>query len=83
MKAGAGRKPDQVLYPNDNVLAGKELRLRQQYFYVACSLRISCAASARNCWKLDGIALEAFIHLNETHPALGDRVDADLRIARE
>ena len=59
-----------VLYPNDNTMAGKELRLRQQYFFVCCSL-----ADILRRFREDGndwsqLPEKAFIHLNETHPAL-------------
>lgn len=59
-----------VLYPNDNVLAGKELRLRQQYFFVSCSLQdILRRFHLKNSdWRL--LPEKAFIQLNETHPAL-------------
>ncbi|MEL6936906.1 MAG: glycogen/starch/alpha-glucan phosphorylase, partial [Cyanobacteria bacterium J06607_17] len=60
-----------VLYPNDEQIQGKELRLQQQYFFVSCSLqdmiRIHLAA---------GLSLETFhekftAQLNDTHPAVG------------
>ena len=59
-----------VLYPNDNTMAGKELRLKQQYFFVACSLRDILRRFRQNndSWEL--LPEKAFIHLNETHPAL-------------
>ena len=59
-----------VLYPNDNTMAGKELRLKQQYFFVACSLRdiLRRFRQSNNDWDL--LPQKAFIHLNETHPAL-------------
>lgn len=59
-----------VLYPNDNVLAGKELRLRQQYFFVSCSLQdILRRFSLKNPdWR--DLPDKAFIQLNETHPSL-------------
>ena len=59
-----------VLYPNDNTLAGKELRLRQQYFFVCCSLGDILRRFRENNsdWRL--LPEKAFIHLNETHPAL-------------
>jgi len=60
-----------VLYPNDNMQAGKELRLRQQYFFVACSLKDILRrfrdTNGAN-WRL--LPEKAFIHLNETHPTL-------------
>jgi len=59
-----------VLYPNDNVSAGKELRLRQQYFFIACSLQdILRRFKVRNSdWAC--LPDKIFIQLNETHPAL-------------
>ncbi|MGN0852488.1 MAG: glycogen/starch/alpha-glucan phosphorylase [Kiritimatiellia bacterium] len=59
-----------VLYPNDSTMAGKELRLRQQYFFVCCSLAdILRRFKADNSdWK--DLPEKAFVHLNETHPAL-------------
>jgi starch phosphorylase len=59
-----------VLYPNDNTMAGKELRLRQQYFFTCCSLRdiLRRYRARNNSW--DALPDKVFIHLNETHPAL-------------
>lgn len=59
-----------VLYPNDNTMAGKELRLRQQYFFVACSLNdiLRRFRELNDDWSL--LPEKVFIHLNETHPAL-------------
>lgn len=60
-----------VLYPNDNVQAGKELRLRQQYFFVACSLKdILRRFRETNGHNWRALPDKAFIHLNETHPTL-------------
>lgn len=59
-----------VLYPNDNVLEGKELRLRQQYFFVSCTVQdiLRRFRGAGNPWSAlpDKVSLQ----LNETHPAL-------------
>ena len=59
-----------VLYPNDNTMAGKELRLRQQYFFVACSLKdiLRRYRELNRSWS--SLPDKVFIHLNETHPAL-------------
>jgi starch phosphorylase len=59
-----------VLYPNDNVLAGKELRLRQQYFFVSCSLQDILRRFRLTNTDWTTLPAKAFIHLNETHPAL-------------
>lgn len=59
-----------VLYPNDNTMAGKELRLRQQYFFVACSLNDILRRYRELNEGWDALPDKAFIHLNETHPAL-------------
>jgi len=59
-----------VLYPNDNVLAGKELRLRQQYFFIACSLQDILRRFRRSNNDWTRLPEKAFIQLNETHPAL-------------
>jgi starch phosphorylase len=59
-----------VLYPNDNVLAGKELRLRQQYFFVSCTMQdiLRRFRTLNRDWTL--LPDKVFIQLNETHPAL-------------
>ena len=59
-----------VLYPNDNTMAGKELRLRQQYFFVACSLRDIVRRYRRINAGWEAFPDKVFVHLNDTHPAL-------------
>lgn len=60
----------QVLYPNDNLYLGKELRLRQQYFFVACSLSdiIRRFKKGGKSWKR--FPDYAAIQMNDTHPSL-------------
>ena len=59
-----------VLYPNDNIDAGKELRLKQQYFWVAASLHdiVRRFKKSHRPWKEfpDQVAIQ----LNDTHPTL-------------
>lgn len=59
-----------VLYPNDNMLEGKELRLRQQYFFVSCSLQDIMRRHKEDNDGLSNFPEKAFIQLNDTHPAL-------------
>ena len=59
-----------VLYPNDNTSAGKELRLRQQYFFVSCSLQDILRRYRRLNPTWDALPEKVFIHLNDTHPTL-------------
>ncbi len=59
-----------VLYPNDNTSAGKELRLRQQYFFVSCSLQDILRRYRRHNQTWDALPDKVFIHLNDTHPTL-------------
>lgn len=61
----------QVLYPNDTLYMGKELRLKQQYFFVSCSLRDILRRVKRN-GKFDFRHLpeKAAIQMNDTHPSL-------------
>ena len=59
-----------VLYPNDENLSGKELRLKQQFFFVSCSLQ-----DMINLHKMQGRKLKDFqkkfaIQLNDTHPSI-------------
>ena len=59
-----------VLYPNDSVLEGKELRLRQQYFFVSCTIQdiLRRFRAEGNPWS--ALPDKVFVQLNETHPAL-------------
>ncbi|PSR18675.1 glycogen phosphorylase [filamentous cyanobacterium CCP3] len=60
-----------VLYPNDETRQGKELRLQQQYFFVACSLQDIIRLHLRDNGDLTKLADSAAIQLNDTHPAIG------------
>ena len=66
-----GETISKVLYPNDKTENGKELRLVQQYFFVACSLRDILRRHRRNpanSW--DNFADKVAVQLNDTHPAI-------------
>ncbi|HVU15644.1 MAG TPA: glycogen/starch/alpha-glucan phosphorylase [Candidatus Didemnitutus sp.] len=66
-----GETVSKVLYPNDKTEHGKELRLMQQYFFVACSLRDIQRRHFRNpanSW--DNFADKVAVQLNDTHPAI-------------
>ena len=61
----------QVLYPNDTLYMGKELRLKQQYFFVSCSLQDILRRFKRNPdYKWSDFSEIAAIQLNDTHPSL-------------
>ena len=59
-----------VLYPNDNVFEGKELRLKQQYFFVSCSIQDILRRFKTDNQNWDEFPCKAFIQLNDTHPSL-------------
>ena len=60
----------QVLYPNDTLYMGKELRLKQQYFFVACSLADIVRRFKRQSAPWSTFPDFAAIQLNDTHPSL-------------
>lgn len=61
----------QVLYPNDTGYMGKELRLKQQYFFVSCSLQdIIRRFKQKSNHKWSDFSNLAAIQLNDTHPSL-------------
>ena len=60
-----------VLYPNDSTPAGRELRLRQEYFFVAASLQDLVKRHLTEHGTLANLADKVAIHLNDTHPAIG------------
>jgi starch phosphorylase len=60
-----------VLYPNDAFQAGKELRLKQQYFFVACSIADIVRRYLKNHSDFRDFPNKAAIQLNDTHPAIG------------
>jgi starch phosphorylase len=59
-----------VLYPSDAIVAGRELRLIQEYFLVACALRDIVRRYEQNHNTFAGFASKVAIQLNDTHPAL-------------
>ncbi len=59
-----------VLYPDDSTHSGKELRLRQEYFFVSASLQDIIRRHFVTRDTLDNFAEKNAIHLNDTHPVL-------------
>ncbi len=59
-----------VLYPSDDVAAGRELRLLQEYFFVACAMRDIVRGFARSGHDFADFPAKVAIQLNDTHPAL-------------
>ena len=59
-----------VLYPNDKTESGKELRLIQQYFFVACSLKDIIRRFRKNNTDWETFPEKVAIQLNDTHPAI-------------
>jgi len=59
-----------VLYPDDSTLAGRELRLKQEFLLVSASLQDIVSRHFAEHGRLDNLAEHAAIHLNDTHPAL-------------
>jgi len=59
-----------VLYPNDEPEVGKELRLKQQYFFVSCSLQDMVRIILRDVGDLARFADKFVAQLNDTHPAI-------------
>ena len=59
-----------VLYPNDKTESGKELRLIQQYFFVACSLKDIIRRFRKNNSDWETFPEKVAIQLNDTHPAI-------------
>ena len=59
-----------VLYPNDKTESGKELRLLQQYFFVACSLKDIFRRFRKDNEDWEDFPEKVAIQLNDTHPAV-------------
>lgn len=59
-----------VLYPNDEPVQGRELRLKQQYFFVSCSLQDMIRLYLQREQTLDRFHEKFAVQLNDTHPSL-------------
>ena len=60
----------EVLYPNDNHYEGKELRLKQQYFFVSASLQAAVAKYKKNHDDITKLYEKMTIQMNDTHPTV-------------
>lgn len=59
-----------VLYPNDNVFEGKELRLKQQYFFISATLQDIIRRYRKSYDYFDKFPEKVAVQLNDTHPSL-------------
>jgi glycogen phosphorylase len=66
----ASETVSKVLYPNDKTESGKELRLIQQYFFVACSLKDIIRRFLKSNSDWEAFPDKVAIQLNDTHPAI-------------
>src|SRR5271156_3379048 len=60
-----------VLYPNDEEIRGKELRLQQQYFFTSCSLQDMIRRHETAGHSLENFHEQCAVQLNDTHPSIG------------
>ena len=60
----------EVLYPNDNHIAGKELRLKQQYFFVSASVQRALARYKKHHDDIHKLPEKVTFQLNDTHPTV-------------
>ena len=60
----------EVLYPNDNHYAGKELRLKQQYFFVSASLQAAIAKYKKKHDDIHKLYEKVTFQMNDTHPTV-------------
>lgn len=66
----AAEKISKVLYPSDSIEAGRELRLVQEYFLVACAVRDIMRRYKKRHEGFDAFPSKVAIQMNDTHPAL-------------
>jgi len=66
----AAQNISKVLYPNDEPEAGKVLRLRQQYFFVTCSLQDMMQVAVKEGGGPEHFPEKFVVQLNDTHPAI-------------
>jgi len=72
-----------VLYPNDNIFEGKELRLKQEYFLVSATIQDIIRRYNKGHIHLDLLPDKVAIQLNDTHPALAIAEMMHLLVDRE
>ena len=60
----------EVLYPNDNHIAGKELRLKQQYFFVSASIQAAIAKFKKKHNDISKLPEKVTFQMNDTHPTV-------------
>jgi starch phosphorylase len=66
----ASENLSKVLYPDDTTLMGRELRLKQQYFFVSASLQDILYRYSKSHASFDKLPDKVAIQLNDTHPAI-------------
>src|SRR5260370_18445016 len=66
----ASENISRVLYPSDSVMSGRELRLLQEYFLVACSLQDIVRRYLPTHFAFDEFPSKVAIQMNDTHPSL-------------
>ena len=60
----------EVLYPNDNHIAGKELRLKQQYFFVSASIQAAITKFKKKHGDISRLPEKVTFQMNDTHPTV-------------
>ena len=60
----------EVLYPNDNHMAGKELRLKQQYFFISASIQAAIAKYKKTHSDITKLYEKVTFQMNDTHPTM-------------